>query len=176
MRDTCSIIACAIAIAFNGLSRAAESVRGPAVRDPAKVVGSDQCAKCHQQEVQQWMQTPHYATFETLHRNPHAKEIADKLGLQSIKRNDVCIQCHYTRRVEEGRERVVAGVSCESCHGGAAGWLTLHADYGGAGVTKATEKFEHRTKREADAIARGMNNPHNIYLIARQCYDCHTVP
>jgi hypothetical protein len=21
-----------------------------------------------------------------------------------------------------------------------------------------------------------MNNPHNIYLIARQCYDCHTVP
>src|SRR5262249_44613042 len=26
------------------------------------------------------------------------------------------------------------------------------------------------------SIAQGMNNPHNIYLIARQCYDCHTVP
>jgi hypothetical protein len=111
-----------------------------------------------------------------LHRNPRAKEIADKLGLQSIKRNDVCIQCHYSRQVEGGRERVVAGVSCESCHGGAADWLTTHADFGGPGTTKATETPEHRTKRETDAIARGMNNPHNIYLIARQCYDCHTVP
>jgi hypothetical protein len=27
-----------------------------------------------------------------------------------------------------------------------------------------------------ESIARGMNNPHNLYLIARQCYDCHTVP
>jgi len=176
MRNTYSATAYAIAIAFSGLARAAESVSGPAALDPAKIVGSDQCGKCHQQEVQQWMKTPHHATFETLHRNPRAKEIADKLGLQSIKRNNVCIQCHYTRQVEDGHERVVAGVSCESCHGGAADWLMAHADYGGAGITKATETPEHRTKRETDAIARGMNNPHNIYLIARQCYDCHTVP
>src|SRR4029079_13144230 len=41
---------------------------------------------------------------------------------------------------------------------------------------KATETAEHREKRIADSVAKGMNNPHNIYLIARQCYDCHTVP
>ena len=71
---------------------------------------------------------------------------------------------------------MVAGVSCESCHGGAADWLAIHADYGGDGVTKATESAEHRAQRVEDSIAHGMNNPHNIYLIARQCYDCHTVP
>jgi hypothetical protein len=72
--------------------------------------------------------------------------------------------------------RVVAGVSCESCHGGAADWIAIHADYGGEGVSKEQESAEHRTKRALESIARGMNNPHNIYLIARQCYDCHTVP
>jgi hypothetical protein len=146
------------------------------VHDPAKIIGVDQCVKCHQPEVQQWMHTPHCATFESLHRMPRAKEIADKLGLQSIKRNDICTQCHYTKQVEDGRERVVAGVSCESCHGGARDWVALHNDYGGPGVTKAAESPEHRAKRVADSVAKGMNNPHNIYLIARQCYDCHTVP
>jgi len=146
------------------------------VRDPSKIIGSDQCAKCHQPEIQQWMHTPHYTTFESLHRLPQAKEIADKLGLQSIKRNDVCSLCHYTKHIEDGRERVVEGVSCESCHGGARDWVTLHCDYGGPGVTKASESAEHRAKRVMESIAKGMNNPHNIYLIARQCYDCHTVP
>jgi hypothetical protein len=149
---------------------------GPTAPDAAKIVGPDQCAKCHQAEVQQWMQTPHFATFDSLHRKPRAKEIADKLGVQSIKRSDVCTQCHYTMQNQEGRDRVVAGVSCESCHGGALGWLTLHADYGGAGITRATESAEHRAKRVKDSVAQGMNNPHNIYLIAKQCYDCHTVP
>jgi hypothetical protein len=155
---------------------AAEFATGPPLRDPAKIIGSDQCAKCHQAEIQQWMNTPHFATYESLHRLPRAKEIADKLGLQSIKRNDVCTQCHYTKQIEDGRERVVAGVSCESCHGGARDWVALHNDYGGPGITKASESAEHREKRVADSVAKGMNNPHNIYLIARQCFDCHTVP
>jgi hypothetical protein len=146
------------------------------VPDPAKIVGSDQCAKCHQPEVQQWMRTPHFATFDTLHRSPQAKQIADRLGLRSIKRSDVCTGCHYTQQSQGGRLRVVAGVSCESCHGGAADWLALHADYGGENVTKAMETTEHRAKRLEESIALGMNNPHNIYLIAKQCYDCHTVP
>jgi hypothetical protein len=155
---------------------AEEAASGPAVQDSTKVIGPDQCAKCHQAEVQQWMHTPHFATFDTLHRTPRAKEIAERLGERSIKRSDICTQCHYTKQNQGGRERVVAGVSCESCHGGAADWLAIHADYGGEGVTKEAESAEHRQKRMEESIALGMNNPHNIYLIARQCYDCHTVP
>ncbi len=153
-----------------------EPIAGPAVPDAAKIVGADECAKCHQQEVQQWMRTPHFATFDALHRTPQAKEIAERLGERSIKRSSVCTQCHYTEQQQGSRVRVVAGVSCESCHGGAADWLAIHADYGGPGITKEAESPEHRAQRVEQSIARGMNNPHNIYLIARQCYDCHTVP
>jgi hypothetical protein len=67
-------------------------------------------------------------------------------------------------------------VSCESCHGGAADWIALHADYGGENVTKQMETAEHLRQRIEQSIARGMNNPHNVYLIAKQCYNCHTVP
>ena len=165
-----------LSIASTQQAFGAESPAGPVAPDASKIVGSDQCAKCHEPEVKQWMQTPHYATFDSLHRKPRAKEIADKLGVPSIKRNKVCTECHYTLQNQEGRERVVAGVSCESCHGGALGWLTLHSDYGGEGITRATESAAHREKRINDSIAQGMNNPHNIYLIARQCFDCHTVP
>src|SRR5262249_15247572 len=139
-RDIFIAVATLFMFAVGAWSAAGEEAKvGPAIPDSSKVVGPDQCAKCHQPEVQQWMKTPHYATFDSLHRKPRAKEIADKLGVQSIKRSDICTQCHYTMQNQEGRNRVVAGVSCESCHGGALGWLTMHSDYGGPGVTHATE-------------------------------------
>jgi hypothetical protein len=144
--------------------------------DPAKVLGPDTCVKCHAGEVQQWRGTPHFATFDELHRKPEAKAIADKLGLRSVKRNDVCTQCHYTTQAVDGRPRVVAGVSCESCHGAARDWVDLHADYGGAGVTAATESPNHRRQRFDQSIAAGMTNPVNLYLVARQCLACHTSP
>lgn len=147
----------------------------PLVCDPAKVLGSDSCARCHQQEVQQWQTTPHFQTFDTLHRTPEAKAIADRLGLRSVKRNDTCVACHYTRQEQRGRVRVVEGVSCESCHGAATDWLELHADYG-PGANKESESAAHRTERRQASIAAGMNNPTNVYLIARQCLACHTTP
>lgn len=144
--------------------------------DPAKVLGPDSCMKCHTYEVQQWKQTPHFATFDQLHRKPEAKAIADKLGLRSVKRNDQCIKCHYTTQMDDGQARIVAGVSCESCHGAARDWVAMHNDYGGPGASKATETPEHRQARIEKAIAAGMNNPANLYLVARQCLACHTSP
>jgi hypothetical protein len=144
--------------------------------DPARVLGVEACAKCHANEVQQWQQTPHFATFDSLHRKPEAKAIADKLGLRSVKRNDQCTKCHYTTQTDEGRERIVAGVSCESCHGAARDWIEMHADYGGPSVTRESEPAEHRQARIDRSIAAGMNNPANLYLVARQCLACHTSP
>ena len=80
--------------------------------------------------------TPHFATFDELHRKPEAKAIADKLGLRSVKRNDECIKCHYTTQTVDGHPRIVAGVSCESCHGAARDWIEMHADYGGPAITQ----------------------------------------
>ncbi len=144
--------------------------------DIAKVVGADTCTKCHGAEVQTWMTTPHFLTFDALHRLPEAKQIADRLGVRSVKRDGECVRCHYTEQLVRDRPRIVAGISCESCHGGGRDWLEKHADYGGTGVTKDSETPEHKTLRRAESISAGMNNPSNLYLIARQCLDCHTTP
>ncbi|HEX6960924.1 MAG TPA: cytochrome c family protein [Lacipirellula sp.] len=144
--------------------------------DPASVTGPESCMKCHENETLVWKATPHFATFDTLHRRPEAKEIAARLGLRSVKRNDECTKCHFTMQGDEQRARAVAGVSCESCHGGARDWIVLHSDYGGQSVTKEQESPEHRRERIDRSIAAGMNNPANLYLIARQCLACHTSP
>jgi hypothetical protein len=167
-------VAAARARAVDGAPTAADVGFVPC--DPAKVLGPDSCMKCHTSEVQQWQQTPHFATFDQLHRKPEAKAIADKLGLRSVKRNDQCIKCHYTTQLDDGQARIVAGVSCESCHGAARDWVEMHSDYGGAGAAKTTETPEHRKARIEKSIAAGMNNPANLYLVARQCLSCHTSP
>ena len=143
---------------------------------PAKVLGHESCAKCHEQELIAWKQTPHYTTFDRLHRTPEAKQIAKRLGFRSVKRNDTCIQCHYTQQSHGDRTRAIAGVSCESCHGAAADWVAVHNDYGGPSATKETETAGNRLRRLETSIALGMNNPANVYLIAKQCLACHTVP
>jgi len=163
---------------FSAMVSFAEDVtQSPEIRcDPTQVLGAESCAKCHEHELSQWKQTPHFATFEALHRNPEAKAIVKKLGLRSVKRNETCVKCHYTQQLVDDRLRVVAGVSCESCHGGAKDWLKLHNDYGGPAATKEAESAEHHQQRIADSVAAGMNNPSNVYLIARQCLACHTTP
>jgi hypothetical protein len=153
-----------------------DRIAGNILNDPAKILGADSCTKCHEKEMLQWQATPHFATFDTLHRKPEAKAIADRLGLGSIKRNDVCMTCHYTQQQVGERVRVVSGVSCESCHGAAKDWIALHNDYGGPSITRETETPEHREQRIAASVKVGMNNPANVYLIARQCLTCHTTP
>jgi hypothetical protein len=148
----------------------------PARCDPAKVLGVDSCLKCHAKEIEQWKTTPHFATFDSLHRSAEAKAIARKLGLRSVKRNDTCLKCHYTSQEVDGRNRVVAGVSCESCHGGAKDWIEMHSDYGGPEATRESESPAHRAQRLQHSIEAGMNNPANLYLIARGCLACHTSP
>ncbi|MCA9230141.1 MAG: cytochrome c family protein [Planctomycetales bacterium] len=173
-----AVMVCWLVAPSSGMKCLAEEVtEHPEIRcDPANVLGAESCAKCHEKELNQWKLTPHYATFETLHRKPEAKAIVEKLGLKSIKRNDTCVGCHYTRQQVDERERIVAGVSCESCHGAAKDWLALHNDYGGPAATKEGESAEHRQERIESSVAAGMNNPANLYLVARQCLACHTTP
>jgi cytochrome c551/c552 len=143
--------------------------------DPHLVMGNESCVKCHAAEVKIWKQTPHSKTFEELHRRPEAKKIASNLGLKSIKSEGRCVACHYTQKAEDnGNPHVIAGVSCESCHGAAKDWLSLHSDYGGEGITRLTETSEHRQQRIAHSVAAGMRNPANVYLVAQSCLRCHT--
>lgn len=143
----------------------------------AKVLGAESCAKCHGSEVATWQTTPHHQTFESLARDPRAQEITSKLGMTSVKRNDLCIRCHFTMQDQpDGKTRAISGISCESCHGAAKDWLALHNDYGGPGVTHDSESDTHRAERLARSEAAGMRNTRNLYLIASSCLNCHTVP
>jgi len=154
---------------------AAEAESGPVKIDPNKVLGYETCQKCHGQEIDVWKQTPHYETYRSLHRKPEAQQIAERMGIRSIKRGDLCLKCHYTQQSDGGRVKAISGISCESCHGAAQDWLALHNDYGGA-ATRETEDPTHAKERRSASIAAGMQNPSNLYLIARSCYNCHTVP
>ena len=144
--------------------------------DPHQVLGVESCEKCHAAEISVWKQTPHHETFATLHRKPEAQQIAQKMGIESFKEDSACMKCHYTVQKHGASLEAIAGVSCESCHGAAQGWVAVHNDYGGTGVTKDAESAEHRIERLRASINGGMRNPVNVYMVAQSCYRCHTVP
>ena len=95
------------------------------------------------------------------------------LGLRRMKVS-VCLSCHFTSAEVRGKVKVIAGITCESCHGAGANWINIHGDYGG--VTRENEVPEHKSERLAKAEAAGMIRPARLYDVASNCYGCHTVP
>jgi hypothetical protein len=144
--------------------------------DHTKVAGPESCGECHSNEVEAWKKTPHSLTFNEMHRRPEAQAIADKLGIRRVRSESLCLQCHYTPMADDaGGTTVIAGVSCESCHGEAKEWINVHNDYG-TFKTKEAEPAEHRDERLAKSVAAGMLNPRNLYAVASNCFECHLVP
>lgn len=174
-RLVASVLECIGAVGILGLLSVSASAQPPQC-DPGSVLSYESCAKCHGSEVRVWKQTPHFKTFEQLSRDPKATEICQNLGLRSVKRSDVCINCHFTLQTKGDRDKPISGISCESCHGAAADWLQVHNDYGGNAATKESETEDHRDERLALSTAYGMRNTRDLYLIASSCYHCHTVP
>ncbi len=158
-RAACGLVAAAAALAAG---------------NPADVVGPETCNECHKAEVAAWQKTHHAVAMDKLREGT---EIATKLGIERTYRRDgPCLDCHTTRIVEAERTRAVAGVACESCHGAARGWVKVHNDYGGPGVTKEQESAEHRAERWKKSEGAGMLRPGNLYAVASNCFGCHTVP
>ena len=146
---------------------------GAVASDPAKIVGPNACAECHKQETEAWKASHHFKTFREMPRRKEANEIAEKMGVQRIRSESMCLNCHYTVQEKESR-KPIAGVSCESCHSAGADWIKIHSQYSGK-----TEKSE--SKAEADARwklseSKGMIRPGSLYELAKNCYGCHVVP
>jgi len=148
-----------------------------AAADPASVVGPSSCAECHVEEFEVWQASTHQTASKLLTRNKEAQAIARALGIRRLKNDARCTSCHYTLQEEEGdaHAKAVAGVSCESCHGGAKGWLELHDDFGGADMTAAAETEAHRAERTTLCDENGMVRPARSHAIAETCYACHTI-
>lgn len=149
--------------------------------DPAKIVmdASDTrvpCGECHKAEYDKWITTKHADGFNTMHRSELAQDILRDMGLQTTKRQEsLCMRCHYTVKAPD--LNAFAGVSCESCHGAARDWVKVHNDLG-TGVTKPEqESAAHRQTRIRGSEAGGMLRPSgNLYAVAANCFECHTVP
>jgi Cytochrome c554 and c-prime len=144
--------------------------------DATKVRGPEACGECHTAELDAWKETHHYNTFNNLHRTPKAQEIAGKLGIKTIKRESLCINCHYTEKTTSSGKEAIAGITCESCHGAGKDWIDLHGDYGGKNVTREMENPAHKKQRLEQSRTQGMLQPDLIYPVASRCYQCHTVP
>lgn len=143
--------------------------------DPIKIQEAQTCGECHAQEHDVWSDTKHQTQFSSLHQSDKAQGILDRMDFRLAKRESLCLRCHYTAVIRQDQTRAVSGVSCESCHGAARDWVEVHNDYGGA--THETETATHKETRIAESVEAGMLRPSgDLYSVAANCFECHTVP
>ena len=147
---------------------------GTSASDPTKIVGPNACAECHKQEAEAWKHSHHFKTFREMPRRKEANEIAERMGVQRIRSDGLCLGCHYTVEQKDDKKQPVAGISCESCHSAGGDWIKIHSGFSGK-----TEKTESKAEAEARwklAESKGMIRPSSLYSLAKNCYSCHVVP
>jgi hypothetical protein len=144
-----------------------------ASKDPALIVGPDECGECHKLETQTWKETKHALAFYELARNKDAVAIAKKLGIERIKNESLCLECHFTVSSKTGEGQAIAGVSCESCHSAGKNFYKTHNDYGGKGVKKQDETADHKQARLDSMKKAGMIRHNDVYELVENCYQCH---
>ena len=145
-------------------------------QNPHNVVGASECGECHEDEVAVWRDTKHYKSFYEVSKSEKGRKIAKNMGIKRIKKDAVCIDCHFLEGPKDGNIQPIAGISCESCHGPAKKWINVHSDYGGKSVEKQDEAPEHRSARLSQTKSAGMIKPGDLYDLADNCYGCHLVP
>jgi hypothetical protein len=117
-------------------------------------------ARVAQNEYLIWAQKDKHSKAFAVLREERGRRIAQNLGLADAESAEVCLACHAdnvspTRR---GREfKLADGVGCESCHGGAAGWLGTHL----SGIGHAAN------------LAAGMYPTEQPLARAERCLGCH---
>ena len=183
----CLLLLAVVSITSQGppAAPAEDALRAELIATAERIVLPERCGECHASEFDVWEGTEHATGFDTLHRRDRAKEIYRSLDLRVIKRGTdeatpACLSCHYTPVLRRGQLRAGAGVTCESCHGPAGDWISIHNSYGvvEADFQRATllETAGHRAQRIADSRAAGMRRPSDLYDVAANCFGCHTVP
>ena len=95
--------------------------------------------------------------------NARSERIAEGLGITAATSSARCTVCHSPFQSVapsrlSGTARPDEGVSCESCHGAAGGWLRGH--------TRLDWTYSTR-------VAAGMRDLRNLYVRANACVACH---
>jgi len=137
------------------------------VSTTGKFVGPGSCSAtaCHgsirpvansrilQNEYSTWiLQDKHAQAYKAL-TTPVAVRMAKIMGLENAATAPRCLACHALS-VSADKE----GVSCESCHGPASGWLGEHT----------LKNWKHE-----QSVARGMVDTLDLRQRTEQCLTCH---
>jgi len=139
--------------------------------DPSLIVGPNACAECHKKEAAIWQKTHHFTTFRDLPNNKDADDIATKMGVKRLKSESLCLTCHFT---VQAPDKVIAGISCESCHSGGKNWIKVHSEF--SGKKEGQETKAEIAARWEKSEAAGMIRPTDYYALAKNCVSCHVVP
>ena len=170
-----ALLVAAVVFGFGATAAAEqESFRllGPA-HDVDAIMGPKACAECHKTTAQVWELSLHHTLIKKSHRTKEGRSFAKKLGVKRIKDPEgLCASCHYTVQKAKKRPKVIAGVSCETCHGAARDWIKVHSEF--SGKKEEQESPEEEEARWAKSEEAGMIRPRNLYALASNCFSCHS--
>ena len=170
-----TLLVAAVLFGF-GVPAAAEQenfrLLGP-VYDVDAIMGPKACAECHKTTAQVWELSLHHTLIKKSHRTKEGRAFAKKLGVKRIKDPEgLCASCHYTVQKAKKRPKVIAGISCETCHGAARDWIKVHSEF--SGKKEEQESPEEEEARWAKSEEAGMIRPRNLYALASNCFSCHS--
>jgi len=142
----------------------------------AKYMGTGTCSSsnCHgsvhprkssdvlQNEYYTWIKHDKHSKAYSVLRGADGRRMASLLNIKDATKETLCLKCHATY-VPDPAQRgekfdIEDGVSCESCHGPAEGWLASHPETG------ATHQ---------DNLARGLADTVSLDKRAKLCLSCH---
>src|SRR5687768_15973800 len=153
-----------------GVPRAAPA----AASDAGNYVGPGSCSAvaCHgairavpgarilQTEYSTWIARDRHARATEVLGSAVSQRMARILGIGPPQQAPKCLACHALDVPPAARGRTFAteGVSCEACHGPAAGWLGYH-------VT--------RDATHEESVKRGMYDTKDVVKRTEKCLTCH---
>lgn len=140
-----------------------------------KYMGAASCASsnCHggvttrqgssvlQNEYTTWFRhDAHSRAYETL-LSEESKKIAQHLGIDRPEAAAQCLACHSTfvpEKLQGEKFRQSDGVSCESCHGPAEGYLQSHRTLG---------------RKHEENLKDGLRDLYSLEVRTKVCLECH---
>ncbi len=169
--------ACALLAASSAPAQEPPPPGTPGAEPPAagRYYGVASCASsnCHgatrpqdaypvlQNEFYTWSRDDGHSEAYIVLLGERSKVIAGNLGLRAPEEARQCLDCHALTPpagAVAGRLEIEDGVSCESCHGPASGWLEGHR----------SEGWSH-----ADSVAAGLRDLRDLAVRAGLCMSCH---
>src|ERR1700757_2322619 len=164
----CVVVCLALGLAVNGQNPPIGKYNGPGGCASSSCHGSvqpRQVTRVAQNEYSIWAgQDKHARAYQVL-SNDVSVRMARILNLKSPpNQNQKCLACHALAVAPDMRAQsfdISDGVSCEHCHGPAAGWLGAHT----------VKEWETRT---ADQKAQlGMRDLRDLAIRSHTCLHCH---